>query len=125
MIYCCGVYHRPVQTVFLMPNFKYKERKLEIFICSNCGKIAARLTQFNIQTNKYEEYKPSSRKKTEEFIQKIKNGKFEKNSQKIGSKNSSSFVYGLNKCYKNGEIRQYAVSFNQEKKLVKIIKEIK
>lgn len=122
MIYCCGVYRTPVQTVFLLPNFKYQDRKLEIYICANCGKIAAVLTQFNIQTKQYEIYKPSSRKKTADFIQKIKNGKFDEVKLQYGTKEKAGFVYGVNKQLKNGEIRQYAVDFNKEKKLVKVIK---
>lgn len=123
MIYCCGVYRTPVRTIFLLPNFKYKDRKLEVYVCSNCTKITAILSQFNLQTQKYEIYKPSSRRKTIDFLKKIKNGKFDGTEVKNGTKERSGFIYGVNKQYKNGEIRQYAVDFNAEKKLVKVIKE--
>ena len=35
MIYCCGGYYNPSQTVFLLPDNNYRDRKLEIVIC--CG----------------------------------------------------------------------------------------
>lgn len=121
MIYCCGVYQNPFQTAFLLPNFFYKDRKLEIYLCGNCGKMTAILTQYNVQTKQYETYKPSSRKKTADFIRKIKNGKFDEHTIKHGTKEKSGFAYGVNKQYKNGKIYQYSVNFNDEKKLVKVI----
>ena len=125
MIYCCGFYQNPVRTVFLLPNFKYKDRKLEIFVCGNCGKLAAELTQFNVITKKYETYKPSSRKRTEEFIRKIKNGKFDEINIRNGTKERAGFVYGVNTEYRNGKIRQYAVDFNKQRKLVKELNNVR
>ena len=39
MIYCCGGYYNPSQTVFLLPDSNYRDRKLEIVICPKCGAV--------------------------------------------------------------------------------------
>ena len=123
MIYCCGIYHNPLRTVFLLPNGDFKDRKLEILICSKCGTLIAVLTQFNIKTQKYEIYRPS-RKKTAKFIKEIQEQKWDEIKVKYGTRERAGFVYGVNREYKNKEIRQYAVNFNGEKKLVKVIPQI-
>ncbi len=120
MIYCCGRYHNPLRTVFISDNSLYKERKLEIIICPVCQALSAVLTQYNITTQKYETYRPK-RKRTAKFIKQIELGKWKEIKLKYGTKERAGFVYGINKEYKNGTIYQYAVNFNGEKKLVKVI----
>ncbi len=120
VIYCCGKYHEPFQTVRLLPDFKYRNRKLEVLVCPNCGALVAELTQFNVITNKYETYRPK-RKKTAGFIRHIQEGKLENVKIKYGTKERAGFVYGVNIMRKNGKIYQYAVDFNGEKKLVKVV----
>lgn len=120
MIYCCGVYHSPERAIFLLPNFEYTDRKLEILICPICGALVAELVQLNVKTQKYETIRPK-RKKTYSFIKQIEAGKWEEIKVKYGTKERNGFVYGVNREYKNGKIYQYAVNFNGEKKLVKVI----
>lgn len=122
MIYCCGSYKTPIKTVFLVSNFKYRDRKLEVYFCSNCSKLKVVFSQFNVQTGEYEVYSPKSKKRTIDFLRQIKKGKFERDIVTQGSKQKAGFVYGVNKECKNGEIRQYAVDFNDQKKLVKVIR---
>ena len=123
MIYCCGVYHTPVRTVFIEPNFDYKDRKLEVLVCPVCGALKAVLTQFNTKTLQYEKYIPP-RKKTSEFISKMQSENWFEVKIKCGTKGRAGFIFGINKEYKNGEIKQFASDFNGEKKLVKTIQPI-
>lgn len=120
MIYCCGGYHNPLRTVFLASNAEYKDRKLEILICPNCGYLVAVLTQFNIKKQKYESFRPK-RKKTAKFIQSFESSEWKNIRIKYGTKGNRGFIYGVNKELKNGKICQYAVDFNGIKKLVKVI----
>jgi len=104
----------------LSPNFQYRDRKLEVLVCEICGALIAELTQFNVKTQKYETFRPK-RKKTAKFIKDIEEGKWQEIKIKYGTKDRAGFVYGVNREYKSGKIYQYAVNFNGEKKLVKII----
>ena len=123
MIYCCGIYHNPLKTVFLSPTYEYKDRKLEVLVCPKCQTLIAVLIQLNIKTQKYEIFRPR-RKKTAKFIQEIQKEKWQEIEVKYGTKERAGFIYGVNREYKNKEIRQYAVNFNGEKKLVKVIPQI-
>ncbi len=120
MIYCCGGYHTPLKTVFLLPDFQYRERKLELIVCPKCGALRAEITQFNVKDNKYE-VKRLKKKKIPRFISDIETGKLKELKIKYGTKERSAFVYGVNKECKDGTIKQYAVDFNGKKKLVKVI----
>lgn len=120
MIYCCGGYHKAFRTVFISPDFQYRDRKLEIAVCPVCKALVAVLTQFNIKEQKYEVFRPK-RKKTAKFIQDLQQGKWKEMKVKYGTKERSGFIFGLNKELKNGLIYQYAVNFNGVKKLVKIV----
>lgn len=121
MIYCCGGYHNPFQTVSLESNYEFKDRKLEIAVCPSCGRLLACLVQFNIKLNKYELFRPK-KKHTAKFLKALEAGKWKEVNLKYGTKEKASFVFGVNKEYKNGNIYQYAVNFNGERKLVKVIK---
>ena len=118
MIFCCGLYHEPFKTVFVAPDFNFRDRKLEILYCPRCGALVAELTQFNIKEQKYELYRPN-RKKTSKFLKSIEAGKWQEIKVKYGVKGSAGFVYGVNREHKNGKIYQYAVDFNGEKRLVR------
>lgn len=120
VIYCCGGYHQPHKVVSLLPDFKYKERKLEVCICPVCNSLIAELTQLNVQTQKYEVFRPK-RKKTSKFLKEIEAGKWNEIRVKYGSKSAAGFVFGFNIEAKDGKIYQYAVDFNGQKKLVKIV----
>lgn len=120
VIYCCGGYHTPLRTVFLLPDFQYRDRKLEVVVCPICGALVAELVQFNVKNQKYETYRPK-RKKVSSFIRGIEDGKWTEIKVKYGTKERAGFVYGVNREYKNGKVYQYAVNFNGDKKLVKII----
>lgn len=120
MIYCCGAYQEPLKTVFLSPDFLYRDRKLEILICAKCGSLVAVLTQFNKQTNKYETYRPK-RKQTAKFIKQLESGAWCEIKIKHATREKAGFVYGVNKQLKDGTIKQFAVDFNGTKKLVKVV----
>ncbi len=120
MIYCCGGYYNPSRTVLIAPDFKYRDRKLEILICPKCSALIACLTQYNIETGKYEVVRPK-RKKTANFIKKLEAGNWSEIKIKYGTREKAGFVYGINKEFKNGVIHQYAIDFNGVKKLVKVI----
>ena len=120
VIYCCGGYHKPLRTVFLLPDFGYRDRKLEVVVCPICGALVAELVQFNVKTQKYETFRPK-RKKVSAFIKKIENDKWQEIKVQYGTKERSGFVYGINREYKNGKIYQYAFNFNGERKLEKVI----
>jgi len=120
MIYCCGVFRPPFKTVFLLPDFNYRDRKLEILHCPVCGAVSAVLTQFNIKTNEYEVFRPK-RKQTLKYINEVESGKWQEIQVEHGTKGNAGFVYGVNKEYKDGEIHQYSVDFNGNSKLTKII----
>lgn len=120
MIYCCGGYRTPHKTVFLPANFKYRDRKLEVLLCPNCGTLVAELVQFNVRKNEYETYRPLS-KQTVSFIKEVQAGKWREIKIKYGSKGNAGFIYGVNKQRKDGKIYQYAVDFNGTKKLIKVI----
>ncbi len=120
MIFCCGAYHRADETLLLPPDFRYKNKKLEILTCPNCGCVKAELTRFNIEKQKDEVYKPK-RKKAKKFIEEIKKGNWKIFKEKYGTRGNAGFVYGINIESKTGEILQYSVDFNGTKKLVKTI----
>ncbi len=120
MIFCCGAYYSADEILFLPSDFKYKNKKLEILTCPNCGCVKAELTRFNIEKQDYEIYKPK-RKKVRKFIDEIKKGSWKVPKEKYGTRGSSGFVYGVNKISKKGKIFQYSVDFNGKKKLVKTI----
>ena len=119
MIYCCGGYHRPFRTVFLLPDFMFRDRKLEVLICPNCGALVAELTQFNVKEQHYETFRPN-RKKVSKFIKEVECGSWQEVKIKYATKERAGFAYGLNKEHKDCRVFQYAVDFNGEKKLVKI-----
>ena len=110
----------PLKTVFLMPDFQFRERKLELIVCPKCGALRAEVTQYNIKEKKYE-VKRLKNKKISRFISEIETGKIRKIDIKRGTKERSAFVYGVNKECKDGTIKQYAVDFNGNKRLVKVI----
>ncbi len=120
VIYCCGGYHTPHQTVYLLPENEFKARKLEIIVCPVCGSLAAELTQYNTNTGEYETLRPK-RKQAAKFIKKLQEGKWKEQKVCCGTKYNAGFVYGVNVEAKNGKIYQYAVDFNGERKLVKVI----
>lgn len=120
MIYCCGGYFEPIRTVFLLPDFRFRDRKLEVCICPKCGALIAELTQFNVQAKKYETIRPK-RKKTAKFLRNIEDGSWKEIKIKVGTKENAGFVFGVNKERKDGKIYQYAVDFNGQKKLVKTV----
>ncbi|MCD7780371.1 MAG: hypothetical protein LUH05_06845 [Candidatus Gastranaerophilales bacterium] len=103
-----------------MPDFLYRDRKLEVAICPACKALIAELVQYNVKTEKYETYRPK-RKKTAKFIKDVENGKWQEIKIKYGTKERAGFIYGVNREFKNGKIYQYAVNFNGETKLVKVI----
>ena len=120
MIYCCGGYYNPSQTVFLLPDNNYRDRKLEIVICPKCGALVAELVQFNVQSQKYESFRPK-RKKTAKFLQEVQDGGWKEVKVPFATKERAGFVFGLNKEMKNGTIKQFSVDFNGQKRLVKVI----
>ena len=120
MIYCCGGYHTPDKTVSILPTFKHRERKLEILKCPSCGAIVAVLTQYNVNTKQYETIRPK-KKKTLKFLQDIRNGKLDEVKISYGTKSGSAYIFGFNQEAKDGKIYQYAVDFNGQKKLIKVI----
>lgn len=120
MIYCCGRYHQAMRTVFLFPDFIYKDRKLEIIECPVCGKLTVELTQFNIKEQKWDVIRPK-KKNTAKFISELESKKWKDLKIKYGTKERSGFVYGVNKENKDGTIKQYAVDFNGTKRMVKVI----
>ena len=120
MIYCCGALREAQSIVFLMPNFKYRDRRLEVIICPNCGAVSAELHQFNNITQKYEIQRPK-RKEVAKFIKKIQKSVQDDWQKQSGSKSRAGFVYGMNIERANGKIYQYSVDFNGTKKLVKVI----
>lgn len=89
-------------------------------VCPVCGALVAELVQFNVKKQKYETFRPK-RKKTSSFIKQMEEGKWTEIKPKYGTKERNGFVYGVNREYKNGKICQYAVNFNGETKLVKVI----
>ena len=119
MIYCCGAYNSPSKTVFLLSDFLFRDRRLEVLVCPKCGALVAELTQFNIKEQRYETFRPN-RKKVSKFIKEVESGSWHEIKIKYGTKERAGFVYGLNKEHKDGRVFQYAVDFNGEKKLVKI-----
>lgn len=120
MIYCCGRYHDASQVLLLESDYNYKNRKLELLYCPICGKLSAVLTQYNVNLQKTETYRPKP-KKTAKFLLKIQEGKWKEEKIPFGTKEKAGFVYGLNKQHKDGKIFQYSVDFNNQKKLVKIV----
>jgi len=119
-IFCCGGYQLPQQSVILLPNSKYKDRKLEILVCPVCGGLSAVLTQFNIETQKYEIYRPK-RKHTARFIKKLQNEPWKDEKLDCGTKGNAGFIYGVNMQTRSGKIYQFAVDFNGQRRLVKVI----
>ena len=123
MIMCCRHVNEPIVTVFLKSDKLYRDRKLEIALCSVCGTLLAELTQFNINTCSYEVFRPKS-KHTADFIKKMQKNEWKKINIKTATKANMGFFYGVNKECKNGKIRQYSVDFNGEKKLIKTLEPI-
>lgn len=120
MIYCCGGYHTPDKVVSLLPTFRHRDRKLEVLVCPSCGGLVAELVQYNVRTREYETLRPK-KKKVKQFIADVKSGKFDEVKVQHGTKQSAGYIFGVNKEAKDGKIYQYAVDFNGNKKLVKII----
>lgn len=120
MIYCCGGYHLPTKTVFVPSGFRFRDRKLEVLVCPNCGRLVAELVQFDVKKNEYVTIRPK-KKLTKKFIQDVQSGKLDEVKVLHGTKQGAAYVFGLNKEAKDGKIYQYAVDFNGTKKLVKII----
>lgn len=120
LIYCCGMLHKPDRIIRLMPDFKYSDRVLEIFICNVCGKISAELTQFNIKHQKIKK-KRLEKRQLVKFINFFKDGSFDEIAPDYATKSRAGFVYGVNRQDKNGKIYQYSVDFNGTKTLVKIL----
>ncbi len=110
----------PQRTVILLPDKKYRDRKLEIMVCPVCGGLSAVLTQFNIKKKRYETYRPQ-RKKTAKFIQKVQQQQWTEEKAAYGTKSKAGFVYGVNMQSSNGKIYQFAVDFNGKRRLVKVI----
>ena len=110
----------PIKTVSILPDFQYRDRKLEVTVCPICGALNAELIQYNVKTEKYETYRPKQ-KKAAKFIKNVESGKWQEIKIKCGTKERAGFVYGVNRVLKDGKIYQYAVDFNGERKLVKII----
>ena len=121
-IVCCRCKQEADICLFLKPNKQYRDRKLEVITCCICGALIAELTQFNIQTQKYEVIRPKS-KKTSKFLIKLQkeNEELKLPNIKTGTKSNMNWIYGVNKERKNGKIYQYAKNFNGQSKLVKII----
>jgi len=120
-IYCCGAMREATIRLFLKRNEQFRDRKLEILICPNCGSLCAELTQFNIKTLKYETIRPK-RKKVSKFLIKLEKENKELKLPKIkyGTKSGANWIYGVNK-EKKDKICQYARKFNGLSKLVKTI----
>ena len=117
---CCRQNNLPFVTVFLNPEKNFRDRKLEIAVCAVCGALLAELTQFNTDKCAYEIIRPK-RKHTAAFIKKMQKKQWQIIEHKNCTKSNMNFIYGENRELKNGKICQYAVDFNGEKKLVKII----
>ena len=120
MILCCRQKNLPLVTAYLNPEKQYRDRKLEVAICKVCGVLLAELTQFNINKCIYEVFRPK-RKDTASFIKRMQNLEYKIIEHPNISKSNMSYIYGVNREYKNGKIYQYAVDFNGQKNLVKII----
>lgn len=120
MIMCCRHSIVPFVSVFIRPDEQFRDRKLEVAICPVCSALLAELTQFNIQNSVYEVVRPK-RKHTASFIKKMQEMEWFDVDVKTGTKSNMNFIYGVNREYKNGKIYQYAVDFNGEKRLVKVI----
>ena len=120
MIYCCGALHEPNQTVFLYPTLFFKKRRLELAVCPVCGALIAELSQFNSRTKKWVKLRPKA-KKVKKLIENLQNGYWNGIKVKAATTFNASFIFGLNKEYKNGKIYQFAVDFNGQKQLVKVI----
>ncbi len=118
MILCCGRELKPERIIRLLPDFKYRERLLELISCPNCGKIIGELTQYNVITGKYER-KRLSKRVLARYAQRLDSGSWEEVKILHGTKGGAGFVYGINRIDKEGNIYQYAVDFNGVKVLVK------
>ncbi len=120
---CCSVEQKPVKTVLLMPDFKYRERCLQVFECAVCGKISAELVQYCIRTKRYKKVKLSKRRLAK-FLARCEDGSWREVEVNTGTKQRAGFVYGVNRIDKTGNIYQYSVDFNGTKTLVKQINHI-
>ncbi len=120
MIMCCRHNNTPFVRVFLNSDDFFRDRKLEVALCSVCGTLIAELTQFNIKKGIYEVIRPKS-KNTYAFIKKMQKLQWKNIDCSPATKSNMGFVFGLNREFKNGKIYQYSVDFNGTKKLVKII----
>ena len=117
---CCSIEQKPVKIVKLLPDFKYKDRILQVFVCCKCGKITAELRQYCIRHKKFKIKKLSKRQLAKYVVKQPDNSWCEVKIEK-GIKQRAGFIYGVNKVDKNGKIYQYAVDFNGVKTLVKEI----
>ena len=124
MILCCGREQKPERIIRLLPDFKYRERLLELVFCSHCGKIIGELTQYNVITEKYEK-KRLSKRVLARYAQRLDSGCWEEVKILHGTKGGAGFVYGINKIDKDGNVYQYAVDFNGVKVLIKKINNFK
>ncbi len=123
-IYCCGALRKADILTFLVPNKQFRDRKLEILICPNCGALIAELTQFNIKQQQYETIRPKSKKTSKFLIQLEKeNPELKLLKVKYATKSNANWIYGVNKIKKNGKQYQFAVDFNGIRKLVKVIED--
>ena len=120
MVMCCRQNHLPFVTVYIKPERHFTDRKLETARCPICGALIAELRQFNINKNCYEIVRPK-RGHAAAFIRKMSQKEWRPLEIKTFSKGNAGYVYGENREYKSGRICQYAVDFNGEKRLVKII----
>ena len=120
MIMCCRQNNEPLVRVYINSDNQFRDRKLEVAVCSVCGALVAELIQFNIKKNIYEVFRPKS-KDTVNFIKKMQQLEWKNLEVPSGTKGNMGFVYGVNREYKNGKIYQYSVDFNGIKKLVKVI----
>ena len=71
-IFCCGRYNQSTEKIFLYSNDTYKNRYIEIVVCTNCQKKKAILHQERISDGKVIETKPK-KGKVNSFIEKCLN----------------------------------------------------
>ena len=120
MIMCCRQKQLPYVSVRIRDDKQFKNRKLEVLICVQCGALIADLTQYNIEKGVWEVIRPK-RKNTASFIKKMQKLEWHEIKEKTGTKSNMNYIYGENREHKNGKIYQYSVDFNGVKKLVKIV----
>lgn len=106
-IFCCGRYNQSTEKIFLYSNDTYKNRYIEIVVCTNCQKKKAILHQERISDGKVIETKPK-KGKVNSFIEKW--SKQADKTVKTGSKNNVSWLYS------KGGREKWARDFNGIKK---------